>query len=100
MGTQIGVWEVFSQFEWMCFAGAERFPNGAEPMSLKLDIDGESAVAVLDGQGISVFVGDEDEAWTARRGMDAFMVAALASGEITGRFGLALAGMIRTGGAL
>lgn len=56
----------FTATDWMGFAGAENFSDGAEPLIGYLEVDGFDAIAILDGAGLHVswdipVEADEDE---------------------------------------
>jgi len=55
----------FQSTDWMGYAGCEAFPDGSEPIIGYLEVDGNLAVAILDGIGLGVHVevptGDDEE---------------------------------------
>ncbi len=59
-------WARFTKGDWAGFSGAEKFPNGDEPLSAELSVDGRPAVAVCDLTGLGLYVEGED----SREGQD------------------------------
>jgi hypothetical protein len=56
-------WRRFTQFDWYAYAGAESFENGDQPWIAEIDVDGESALAIVDRTGvqINVFPATDDD---------------------------------------
>lgn len=48
-------WEGFKSEDWLGFAGAEPFVDGAAPLIGELTVDGAAGIAVYDARGVEVF---------------------------------------------
>lgn len=53
----------FTKSDWYGFAGAERFPDGGEPLLAPLKVDGCDALAIVDANGLAVHFSVGDDTW-------------------------------------
>lgn len=48
----------FDKHDWMALGGAEKFPNGDEPLIGTVFLERKSLCVVVDGQGVGVYKED------------------------------------------